>query len=437
MINKCTQPHCSSNVTQTYKPYAGPSTVNTPSFLNIFGIVKDCFELISALIKAKKNNDTEGKFDANIRLAGIPVNAISTTSSIVNNAYQFSLLLHAHIFSNSFKVFSKVSIIPGIVLCFIEGIFESIGAWRNGSFLKSLNSQIIKEIPNLLSLSSTKEKEKVLLSWAVKFEKQMNSSKKKPGIELTAVTQILQLIRSNLSTFDKGYFRSLLEKMTETEKGVFFDIVQRFLDQIKLQLVQTDISSLKNSYLSLSSERKHQLNIFVTQKYPYLSTREAAEKINELKDQARCEQQAKLDRRTDLAKEVTNNLPEIEEDFLSFDSTVRQSALTRAEALLKDVTIQAEKKLYHHIVGIVAIAMSLIGLIFALTVCPQIIALLFITLGACTGLARYFMAKGLLGHKGWAMDYKNCVPGWIGKRIFKPSPANTDLSSHRVTSKMG
>ena len=43
-------------------------------------------------------------------------------------------------------------------------------------------------------------------------------------------------------------------------------------------------------------------------------------------------------------------------------------------------------------------------------------------------MARYFMAYGLLDHKGWEMDYKNCLPNWIRKRFFDP-PADTKAHS--------
>jgi len=127
---------------------------------------------------------------------------------------------------------------------------------------------------------------------------------------------------------------------------------------------------------------------------------------------------------------VGENIDAIEKGLLSYDPKERQSALARGKELLKDVKVQAQKKLSVHIVGLIAITLTTIGLPLFFVSCPYIVLFLLIFIGGVLAMARYAMASGLLDHKGWDMDYKNCLPQFIRKRFFDP-PASQE---NRLTS---
>ena len=131
-----------------------------------------------------------------------------------------------------------------------------------------------------------------------------------------------------------------------------------------------------------------------------------------------------------LAKEVEEKIDAIEERLRSYNPKERQIALQRGQELLKDVKVQAEKKLYVHIIGIVAVVLTILGLALLFTSCPYIIPFLLISIGGNLAMARYFMAQGWLDHKGWEFDYKNCLPKWVRKRFFDPPDYTKAHSSY-------
>ena len=399
------------------KPYDGPGYPNTPSIINLFYIPGDLLKTVYAIVKANFLHDKEAKFDAWLRLYGILHNPISSVCLTLDAVYQVDVFLHPlHV---PYHNFSKIAAIPGIILCGIEGVFESVGAYRNWTFLNAMNGKILEEIPDLRSIGTTAQKEKVFLSWAAKFEKQTVCLEEKIGKE--PVAQILQALKN---------FRNGFAKMPEKEKADCFARLQQSLDQFKLRLVQEDLAYLKTKYFSLSPEKGKLIENQISKKHQKLSQEEARAKKEKLVSKTLQTQQTSLARRIRpfLVKEVEEKIDAIEKGLRSYNPKERQSALEKGQELLKNVKVQTEKKIYVHITGIVAVALTIIGLVLLFTSCPYIIPFLLIFIGGALAMARYFMAYGLLDHKGWEMDYKNCLPNWIRKRFFDP-PADTKAHS--------
>ncbi len=124
---------------------------------------------------------------------------------------------------------------------------------------------------------------------------------------------------------------------------------------------------IRSKYFSLSAHENTKITSFIEENLSDLDPTEKRARFEQLKEKALALKLNNLGRRITpaLAKEVKTQLDIITRD-LKKPSTQAQ-ALQRAEVLMQSISSQAKHKIVVHIIGLAALAMSLVGLIATLS----------------------------------------------------------------------
>lgn len=89
--------------------------------------------------------------------------------------------------------------------------------------------------------------------------------------------------------------------------------------------------------------------------------------------------------------------------------TERADGMHRSIELLKGMDIQKTKKIILHAIGILALTVTMIGLILGLIGCPGLIVLLLLIIGFAVGTTRLLVARGLLPTTGWQFSFSQIL----------------------------
>ncbi len=105
----------------------------TPSWTNIFWGPISLVSTVMGLMRAKASGDKEGELDAKLRLVGAPFTILHALCATLSSVFRLSYLMHETV-AKSLEPLVLVLGIPTVVfglgLCFVEGIYESICLFR-------------------------------------------------------------------------------------------------------------------------------------------------------------------------------------------------------------------------------------------------------------------------------------------------------------------
>jgi hypothetical protein len=182
------------------------------------------------------------------------------------------------------------------------------------------------------------------------------------------------------------------------------------------------LAYLKHTYLQVSPEKLAEIDSYVREKLPGASADAIEQKKNKLVDANLQINKNDLIRRVHpwLASEIENSLPELIEGLQSAQPAQRKETAEKASALFNDIKIQNQKNLIIHTIGLIAVVITLAGLIAGCIACPAIIPFVLLIIGSVFATARYYLHHGLMDSKGWKFSVSNCIPSaakWIYKKI--------------------
>jgi hypothetical protein len=226
-------------------------------------------------------------------------------------------------------------------------------------------------------------------------------------VKLLSETLTTTLFPLSTTVTGLGIFMSLIEGGIETyglARTLNFNS-----DYLKGTDTEKKLEKIWNNFLTVSPEFKQKVEDYVRNKYtPNKRQAKKDEIINEALDRKFNQLVRHVYPR--MAEELKEKLPGIFQELKDQNPFARNLALGKAKKLLKNVAAQSGKEILVHIVGMAAVAVTLIGLILSCLGCPFFIPFIFLLGGATLSLVRYFLHEGLMNTKGWEFSMKNCVP---------------------------
>jgi hypothetical protein len=381
--------------------YDGPGYTNLPGVSNILWTPVDLVLSIGALIKAIAIDDQEAKLDITLRFSGMPFAFLQAILSGITLLFQVIVFFEDKL-GALLKPIEAAATVPtlilGIGLCVIEGIYESIGAARAIALLHNLNFKNREEIPDLQACSSPEEAAEKLEKWLHKVEQDPLLS------DLTDHDSRLSTILDLLG-IDSKNTESLIDDATS------------ILEQVKERYILKDLEYFEKEYLTLSPEATQKIITYVETKFPDLGEEEKNAKIVETTQQMLGAKRASLDRRVrpwcgqKIADELLPLLCKLRSPLTPKNE--KEQTNIEAQKLLKTIDIQAKKKLLVHTLAIIAIALTIIGAILTLVAAPYLLPLVLMGMGGAFAMTRYFLINGLQDEEGWNFSVKKCLPNFV------------------------
>jgi hypothetical protein len=116
----------------------------TPSITNLFWGPVSLFTSAWELVRAKAAGDTEGQFDARIKLIGAPITILHALSMAFSAIVRLAFFLHetaAKSLEPLVVVLGFPTIVLGLGLCLVEGIYEAICTYRSAELIYHTGSR--------------------------------------------------------------------------------------------------------------------------------------------------------------------------------------------------------------------------------------------------------------------------------------------------------
>lgn len=195
-------------------------------------------------------------------------------------------------------------------------------------------------------------------------------------------------------------------------KSVKFD--RRFYPKIdsledKENIYLSALLKLKTFFFEVSPEEMQKIDTYVRNVLPNGTSDRIAMKINELVTNLLEAKKNRLIRRMypRLAADIENSLPRLVTDLQSSVPDKIREAAAKASALFENIRIQSQKKQLLHIVGLLAIMITVVGILTGAW--PALLV------GSILAMVRYCMHLGLMDSKGWHFCVENCTPAILRK----------------------
>lgn len=110
----------------------------TPSWTNIFWGPISLVSTIMGLIRSQASGDQEGQFDAKLKLVGAPFTILHALCAALSSILRLAYLLHESL-AKSLEpivlVLGLPTVVFGLGLCVMEGIYEAICLFRSGQLI--------------------------------------------------------------------------------------------------------------------------------------------------------------------------------------------------------------------------------------------------------------------------------------------------------------
>ncbi len=352
------------------KPYEGPVYPNLPGMTSLLSDPFDYIHSMNGIKKGVISKDHEEVLDASSRFLGVHISSlagIGATVSFINR--------HKEIHNSGLMAFSALSLFFGLILCAIEMIVESISAKRQGQFIyKNFSINDIKGLDENMSKAD-------LTKWIKKVEKN-------PERYLEALTseEVLNFIPT-------------LRKLLDSPKAE----VKVLLDRYREKVIYSKLKKLSKRYFQLNPSETTQLKELSEKEFPKLSKEESYIKLELMKENALKRKMVNLSRRIRpwCVAEISGEIHEVLKNLTSPNQKIRENAAIKGAEILKNIDIQAKKKLLVHIIGIIAIGIFATGLILSSLAVPFLVPAILFGVGMTVALGRYLFYRKVLDSKRW------------------------------------
>lgn len=174
------------------------------------------------------------------------------------------------------------------------------------------------------------------------------------------------------------------------------------------------LRKLNDKYFSLNSDEVLKITLVLKKQFPNLSTEKLQKKFDKKAIKYLQIKFAQLARRISpwCATKVLLELKCIIKQLEDSDEQVQNEGIDQATRLIQAINQQSLKKLLIHLLGLIVILITIIGLSFmiaGLSATGILIPLLGVV-GAGLALLRYLLEKGLLTQRGWTFSIDSCIP---------------------------
>ncbi len=182
------------------------------------------------------------------------------------------------------------------------------------------------------------------------------------------------------------------------------------------------------SLLSLYKEYCHRDEVtisliedLVQRKFPALTAQERVEKVREYETLAWGAKDRQLIRRLfpRCAQEVQEKVPQLLRNMATGNFIHEKEWRLEAKELLSDVKMQLNKKMVMHVMGLLAIALTIAALIAVLCACPYVIPLVLIIVSSVFSTVRCAIDIGMMDTKGYHFVGSNFIPNCLKPSCHK------------------
>jgi hypothetical protein len=198
------------------------------------------------------------------------------------------------------------------------------------------------------------------------------------------------------------------------------ELSRDILENLEENIYLTKMQNIRKKYFHISAKKLREINHCIQNKFNHLTLEEKKEKQAQIIQSHFDIKKNKLVRRVHpwLADEIEKSLTPVIEDLRDPKHGKREKAKEKAAAIFKDIQIQSQKKLLIHTIGLLAVLITIAGLIAGCCACPLLIPCLLLAIGTMLSLLRYYLYWGLMQCKGWNFSVGNCIPDYI-KKIYE------------------
>jgi hypothetical protein len=367
-------------------------------------------------IKAIALGDTEAEIEASQRLTSIPLNMVSSLTSLSTFLYQIGTYIKG----------------TKLALAKFYNPMQLLTRWNIFGFALSLIESII-EITTIKRLK--KQIDQFHLSSEAKITAYLNESD--PYLKKTMLLKTLDdLIKMPALPLSTSLQKKFIEMRSDVEKcyepsDELIKLAEMALRQACDELVLYDAKQIQNKHFTIAPELQEKIEKLVTKRFE----KEGKEKIDEeiLKYQSDILKVKinKLARRVSpwFANELKDQLPALLEKVSGKDSLEKTAALKQIKQLLNTAKIQTKKYLITHIIALVTFSISAVVSTAIMVGCPPTIpGVIMLNLGLAS-LFNYIGYKGTIKQKGWKFSLYDALPSpiqWLcdkTKKAFQLSNA--------------
>lgn len=410
----------SNNVNENYNTrpvvFLGTGSSNIPGLSHIIYAPVELYKSVKAFYEAHQIGDQEGLFINGLRAAGSPINFTIAGMQLGWYAIKLGTILkivQEGSQSNLMQLSKGIGVL-GISICVIEGILESFGIVQTKRFHKFIYPSDLKGIAGARAESAHDLRKQKFNSSLCKF---LN-----PSLPENLKNQIQTLLNSDLP------------------QDLFCVQADALCTQIEEKIYLEKLNLLQNSYLKVSPRRKRKIEAYVEKKYPNLSEEAKKSKVDAIVANRLTQLKNALDRRMypTLANEIRQTVPRIISDLQSPLEGTRLEGKEKAAQLFQKIQVQTDKKYTMHILGLLAVTFTLVGLILGFCALHFFIPMIILGIGGALAMARYCFEKGLMDSNGWTFQIAKIPPDWMKEFIVKlfakpqQTPSSTSIDPQRV-----
>ncbi len=396
-ISTATSEHSNKISSFASKIYLGPASTKMPGLTNIFYAPYELYLGIKASYEAYKIGDREGIFENGLRIIQAPLCFSNALLQLSWYAIYGGIFLNIINSANFGAIIQKVSPLSrsiaavGFAICAIEGVLETIGLVRTVKFFKENYLFDIERLKNSLTIQDPRLRQ-------VKF-----------------YACLQKILKSPLPAEVKNEIESLTARNEDSESAL-----SQLLSKIEENEYLTRLRKLRSTYFQVSSEKMAEIDQYVQNKLASQSPQEQLERRDQIIQANFAMKKRELERRVQpwLANRIENSLPQILQDLESPEQSKRTEAKEKAALIFKNIKVQSQKKLLIHTVGLLAVLITVAGLIAGCLSCPFMIPFILLVLGGMLAFVRYHLHRGLMDSEGWDFSVSNCIPD-IVKQIYK------------------
>lgn len=372
----------STHKVESITPYEGYTTSNLPGISNVLFSPYEFYVGMKHLIQGKQKNDHEGLLDNTIRLLGMPFSIVGSIGAILTYDTFITKLPPALI--PALIKYLPGSLIFELILCSIEMGVELVNLKRTSHLRDKMHLGILKEIRKGINAPTPEE-------------------------QFQHLKKVFKMIKAapKLMKFFEGY-----DELNADELSDVFQHMHKMT-------FMAGINKLQRKYLHISPKKIQGVVEKVNKSFQG-TAQEKMDKIkSELNDTLKG-QKTKLARRIGswLVKEIDMKIDRIYSGLHSLDPVVKEAAMVEAEGIIKDIDAQTKKKMIIHIIGIIALAITMVAIVAFLVGCPYVAVAILFGVGMAFGIARYVAYKGYFEQRGWNFSALNLLPEFLQKETL-------------------
>lgn len=375
--------------------YLGSGWTNLPGLSNVLWTPMDYESTMTGWTVSRAAGDEEGAFDAGLRLVGMPLSMLHAVSSLITCCINAASFLHTSfegVLESAVKILGPPTLIFGLCICVIEGIYEAICIARNAILLRDMQISMIQELDTLLNIADAPRFRTACSAWL----------RDHPQDSLP------ESLRKR-----HALLQDILNRRSDEE---LMCLAPPLIQQCKEGLTIQTLIYFEAEYFAVNTEEQERIDRTVSSNFGHLAAEAQQQKKSEMQRSLLTVKRTQLDRRIRpwCRQAISRDLKPLLDVLTdpTADARLRTTALTQAENLLSSVDIQAKKMLLIHAVGLAAIVLSAIGFTLSLIACPAFIPFTLLIVGGIMTTASYYYKLGALEEAGWNFSGKAACP-WL------------------------